>query len=310
MKVAIIGPGAIGCLFAAALSRAGNEVWLVDHNADRARHLGRRGVFVSGLGGDFHASVHATTNPKAASGAGLVIVAVKSYATAEAAEAARVAVGAQGCVLTLQNGLGNVEVLQATVGAERVLAGSTSLGATIIAPGQVHHTGSGPTLIGEPEGILSERLMGVQTLLANAGFQAELTTDLTGMLWGKLASNAGINAVATLAQVRNGGIMESPHLRQVLKAAVTETCQVAERKRLRLPYPDMVAYTEEICQRTANNVNSMLQDVNRQRRTEVDAINGAVVKAGGEVEVATPTNALLVALIHGIEETYAARRAR
>ncbi len=283
---------------------------MVDHNADRAKHMAKRGIFVSGLGGDYHAAVQATTKPKAVGGAALALITVKSYATAEAAEAAKLALSATGAALTLQNGLGNVETLQAVLGEERVLGGSTSVGATIISPGQIHYAGSGPTQVGEPNGTRSERLMAIEGMLEEAGFQAELTTDLPSMLWGKLASNAGINAVATLAQVRNGGIMESVHLRQVMGAAVQEVVQVAERKRIRLPRVDMLAHTEEICQRTANNVNSMLQDVHRQRRTEVDAINGAVVQQGAEVEVPTPTNALLVALIHGVEETYAARRAR
>lgn len=310
MKIAIVGPGAVGCLFAAALSKAGQEVWLVDHHAERARQLARRGVFVSGLVGEYQASVHATTEPKEVGGAALALIAVKAYATEVAAQAAQAALAPDGYALTLQNGLGNLEVLQRVLGAERALAGSTALGATLIAPGQVHYAGAGPTVVGEVSGLLTDRLMELQALLTKAGFQAELTTDLRGVLWGKLASNAGINAVATLAQVRNGGIMESPSLRRVMAAAVTEAALVAERAHIRLPYADAVAHTEEICQRTANNVNSMLQDVQRQRRTEVEAINGAVARQGAEVEAPTPANSLLAALIHGIEETYAARRTR
>jgi 2-dehydropantoate 2-reductase len=310
MKIAVIGPGAIGCLFAAAFSKAGEDVWLIDHRPDRAHQLARRGLYVSGVSGEYRASVHVTTEPKQVRGAGLALIAVKSYATAEAAEAAKLALAPEGCAFTLQNGLGNIETLQAVLGEQCVLGGSTSVGATLIAPGQVHYAGAGPTLIGEPQGTLSDRLMGLEALFVRSGFQVELSTDLPAVLWGKLASNAGINAVATLAGVRNGGIMESTHLRRVMAAAVTEASRVAERKGIRLPHPDMVMHTEEICQRTANNVNSMLQDVNRQRRTEVGAINGAVVKAGLEVDLPTPTNALLASLIQGIEETYAARRAR
>jgi len=308
MKIAIIGPGAIGCLFAGLLGRAGHEVWLLDRNASRARQLARRGVHVSGLSGEFHAAVHATTAPEAVGGAELALLAVKSYDTAAAAEIAKAALSPTGAALSLQNGLGNLEILQQVLGEGRVLGGSTAQGATLIAPGQAHHAGTGVTVLGEPSGTISERLMSVQAAFTAAGVQTELTADLPSVLWTKLAINAGINPVATLAQVRNGGIMESAHLRQVLRLAVTEVVQVAEREGIRFPHADLVSHTEEVCQRTANNVNSMLQDVRRQRRTEVEAINGAVVRHGAANDVPTPTNAVLAALIHGIEETYSARR--
>jgi 2-dehydropantoate 2-reductase len=310
MKIAVIGPGAIGCLFAGLLGRAGHEVWLLDRDPGRARQLARHGVFLSGLSGERHVTVHATAEPEEAQGAELALIAVKCYDTAAAAQSARTVLGEQGVALTLQNGLGNVETLIEALGEGRVLGGSTAQGATLIAPGQVHHAGDGVTVIGEPGGTLSERLMAIAAAFTEARLQAELTTDLPSVLWGKLATNAGLNAVATLAQVRNGGIMESGHLRQVLRSAVTEACQVAERKGIRLLHPDMVAHTEEICQRTANNVNSMLQDVRRQRRTEVSAINGAVVHHGAASGVPTPTNWALTALVHGLEETYAARGPR
>jgi 2-dehydropantoate 2-reductase len=135
----------------------------------------------------------------------------------------------------------------------------------------------------------------------------ELTADLQSVLWGKLAVNAGVNAVAALAQVRNGGILESRHLRELMRSAVRETVEVAAAKGVEMPEGDMESYAEGVCQRTADNVNSMLQDVRRQRRTEVDAINGVVVSEGAAAGVPTPTNAVLTTLIRGIEQTYAAR---
>ena len=310
MKIAVIGPGALGCLFAGLLSRAGHEVWLVDRDPGRARQLARHGISLSGVSGDRHVAVHATAEPREAQGADLALITVKCYDTAAAAESARTVLGERGTALTLQNGLGNVEILTEGLGEGRVLGGSTAQGANLVAPGQVHHAGDGATVIGEPGGVLSERLRGIAAAFQEAHLQTELTADLPSVLWGKLAINAGINAVATLAQVRNGGIMESGHLRQVLRAAVTEAAEVAARKGIRLPYPDMVAHTEGICQRTANNVNSMLQDVRRRRRTEVSAINGAVVQHGAACGVPTPTNWALLALVHGLEETYAARGPR
>jgi len=318
MRIAVIGPGAIGCLFAALLSRAGNELWLVDRYPQRAGMLNRRGVFVSrsttvggaeGVPQEFRAGVRATTDPRQIGPVDLVIVAVKSFHTSEAAQAAAPLVVGETAVLTLQNGLGNLEILQQTLGAERVIGGVTSQGAALVAPGQVHHAGDGPTVIGEPAGLLSERLLGIQETFSQAGIQTEVTTNLTSALWGKLVVNVGLNAVGALAHVRNGGIMESTHLRQVMAAAVREAVAVARARDIPLLHPDMAAHAEEICQRTANNMNSMLQDLLRKRRTEVDAINGAVVRAGAVLGVPTPVNDTLLSLIKGLEDTYPIRMA-
>ncbi|UCC67465.1 MAG: 2-dehydropantoate 2-reductase [Armatimonadota bacterium] len=310
MKIAVVGPGAIGCLFGAMLSRGGHEVWLIDRRPDRARLLDHRGIWVSGVSGEFNARVRATASPKDAREARLVVIAVKAFDTRGAAQVADALTGAGTAILTLQNGLGNIEVLQEVLGNDRVIGGVTSQAATLIAPGQVHHAGQGATVIGEPSGELTERLTDVTEAFASAGVHASLTTDLDSDVWSKLAVNAGINAVATLAQVRNGGILESRHLREMLSAAATEVSAVAKAKSIALTHEDVAAYAQEMCQRTANNVNSMLQDVHRRRRTEIDAINGAVLREGEAVGVPTPTNRVLTALVRGLEDTYGARLTR
>ncbi|MFB3880556.1 MAG: ketopantoate reductase family protein [Armatimonadota bacterium] len=307
MKIAVVGPGAMGSLFAAMLSRGGHEVWLLDRHADRARLISRRGVWVSGVTGEFNAQVRATADAGEVGPSGVVLIAVKSYDTEEAAKSAAPLMGAESVALSLQNGLGNIEALTREFGEARVVGGVTSQGATLIAPGQVRHAGEGATTIGELNGELTQRLRDIAAAFSGSGMHTELTAHLPSVLWGKLAVNAGVNAVATLAQVRNGGILESRHLRELMRAAVNEAVQVAGAKKIEMPEPDMASYAEGICQRTADNINSMLQDVRRQRRTEVEAINGAVVREGEATGVGTPTNYVLASLIRGIEGTYAAR---
>jgi 2-dehydropantoate 2-reductase len=151
--------------------------------------------------------------------------------------------------------------------------------------------------------------MEVVEALSTSGLQAEPTTDLNSVLWSKLVVNAAINPLVSLAQVRNGGILESQSLRQVLSATAQEAAGVAKAKQVRLSHADMAAYAEGICQRTADNVNSMLQDIRRRRRTEIDAINGAVVREGQSVGLTTPVNEVLCNLIRGLEQTYLARAA-
>jgi 2-dehydropantoate 2-reductase len=307
VKVAVVGPGAMGSLFGGMLSRGGHEVWMIDRQADRARTLSKRGIWVSGVSGEFNAAVRATTEPADVGGAGLVLIAVKAYDTDSAAQTAGPLVAEGTTVLTLQNGLGNVAALARRLGSDFVVGGVTSQGATLIAPGQVRHAGYGNTVIGEQNGELTERLRELAAEFAGSGIHCELTDDLESVVWGKLAVNVGVNAVATLAQVRNGGILESASLRGLMRAAVQEAVTVAEAKGIRLPEEDMPSYAEGICQRTADNVNSMLQDIHRRRRTEVDALNGAVVREGQAVKVPTPANTVLAELIRGLEQTYAAR---
>ncbi len=326
MKIAIVGPGAIGSLFAGMLGLGGHEVWLLDRHEERVRLISRRGIWISGVTGEFNAHINITTDADEVGIAGLVLIAVKSYDTEQAAHSAEPMMGPESVALSLQNGLGNLEILASVFGAERVIGGVTSQGATLIAPGQVRHAGEGATTIGEinwevgpgagealeqrnrrPKGPLTQRLRDIAAVLTAAGIHTDLTADLESVLWGKLAVNAGINAVAALAQVRNGGLLESRHLRELMRAAVRETVEAATAKGIEMPETDTESYAEGVCQRTADNVNSMLQDVRRQRRTEIDAINGAVVKEGEAVRIPTPTNAVLTSLIRGIEGTYAAR---
>ncbi len=307
LKFAIVGPGAIGSLFGGMLALGGQEVWLLDRHPDRVRLVSRRGIWISGVSGEFNAQVRITTDADEIGPAAVVLIAVKSYDTEQAARAAEPIMGQDSVALSLQNGLGNVEILAAVLGEHRVIGGVTSQGATLIAPGQVRHAGEGATIIGELDGQLTERVRDIAAALTSCGIQAELTTNLQSVLWGKLAVNSGVNAVATLAGVRNGGILESRHLRGVMRAAVSEAVQVAGAKRIEMPNDDMESYAEGVCQRTADNVNSMLQDVRRQRRTEVDAINGAVVSEAETAGIPVPTNGVLASLIKGIESTYASR---
>lgn len=307
MKIAVVGPGAMGCLFAALLSRAGHELWLIDRDSPRASQLAREGLLITGAEGETRATPHATDRATEAGIADLVLIAVKCYDTPGAAHSARPLVAPATVVLTLQNGVGNVEVLAAQLGGERIIGGVTAQAATLLGPGRVNHTGVGETVIGEPRGGESKRVADLSSLLSRAGLPTTVTKDLPAVLWGKLTANAGINAVATLAGVPNGALLDSPALRQAMRSAAGEAAAVGEASGLRPVAADMLKYTEDICRQTAKNTNSMLQDVRRQRRTEIDAINGAVVEQGERVGVKTPTNHLLAALVRGLEQTHSVR---
>ncbi|MDB4895986.1 MAG: panE, partial [Firmicutes bacterium] len=280
-RVGVLGAGAMGSLFAWALaSRTAHEVWLF------ARAPGFADVAVEG-----HEPVAVRVTDRPAGPVDLLIVLVKAYATADALRWAEGAVGPETVALTLQNGLGNAEALAAVCGAGRVLAGTTALGATLLGPGRVRLGGLGPTVIapwggGAAPGVAPGAASGtapvtapvlaahVAALLNEAGFPTEVRPDPLPLLWGKLAVNCGINALSAILRVPNGELVERPGARRLLEAAAREAAQVAAASGVILD-GDSGARAVAVARATAANRSSMLQDVERGRPTEIDAINGA-----------------------------------
>lgn len=305
MRFLVVGPGAMGCLFAARLKEAGEDVALLDYRPERAQAIERQGIRVEGVSGEYTARVPVafgavTERPD------FVLVCVKSNQTGAAGRIVADLVGREPVVVTLQNGLGHVETLQSIFGPDRVLGGVTSEGATLLDTGRIRHAGRGETILGprsEPGGP-AERLA---VAFNRAGFTTRCLDDVTGVIWGKLIVNVGINALTALTRLRNGRLPDIPGTQQVMARAVAEAAAVAEAKGIALPYPDPLDRVLEVCRGTAENVASMLQDVLNERVTEVDFINGAIVREGERWGVPTPANEVLTGLVQALQETYAER---
>lgn len=304
MKIAIIGPGAMGCLFSHYLFRAGHELMLLDYRPERARSIAEQGVRVEEAGELLTTRVPVTADPGAVGGAELCIVAVKAYATRDALLRSRPLIGPETLVLSLQNGLGNVEAIAGVVPAGQVLGGTTAQGANVVGPGQIRHAGTGETVIGELKGPGSRAAM-LAALFQEAGLEARTTDDLTGLIWSKVIINIGINALTALTRLQNGKLLDYPGTRAVMAAAVKEAAAVAGALDIRLLYPNPAERVEAVARATAANVSSMLQDVRARRRTEVDQIQGAVVEAGREKGVPAPVNETLWRLVKTLEASYA-----
>jgi 2-dehydropantoate 2-reductase len=304
MRIAIIGPGAMGSLFAAHLSRAGNQVWLLDRDPRRARLIARRGIRIEGISGKFAAPVSSVAAPSAGRLApDLTLVLVKACDTAAAARQWQALLRRSPIVITLQNGIGNIEILQRVAG-DRVIGGTTAQGATLLAPGRVHHAGAGITIIGEPSSRITPRLRSVSALLQQAGLPARVTRDLQRVTWEKLIVNCAVNALGAITRLPNGALVEHPGARNLLRAAAREAAEVARAVGIRIGNADPARKVEKGCRATATNLNSMLQDVLRCKRTEIEQINGAVVQAGESVGIPTPVNKVLSELIRAIESSY------
>jgi 2-dehydropantoate 2-reductase len=204
----------------------------------------------------------------------------------------------------LQNGIGNIEILSEIAGSDKVIGGVTNHGATLLDTGHIRHAGRGETIIGRIDGKIPVELRAIREIFNKAGIETRISRDIKGLLWSKLIINAGINALTAVTGLPNGKLTEFEGTRRILREAVTEAIRVAKRKRIKLAYDDPLAKVEAVCEATAANISSMLQDVQRHKRTEIDFINGVVVRQAQELGIAVPVNSVLVDLVKTIELTY------
>ena len=296
LNIAIFGIGAMGTLFGGKLDPLAN-VTLFGNWAAQIDTLRRDGLTVTHPdGSQSHHAVQATDDLNTMPPADVALVLVKSYQTARAARQAANILRPDGLAVTLQNGLGNLETLAEVVGPERAALGITAQGATVLAPGQLRHAGSGPTHLARLPG-REKRLQQVVDLFNAAGLQTTQVDNAGSLVWGKLAVNAGINPLTALLEIPNGALADDDTLRRVMATAATEVAQVAAAQGVNLPFADAAARATEVCRATAGNRSSMLQDISRAAPTEIDAISGAVVNFGRRLGVPTPMNELLLRMV-------------
>lgn len=303
MKITVVGPGALGCLIAALLkNKTKDEIWLLDEFADRAKKISLEGVRVEGMSGPLTARVNATANVHDIGSCDLVILCVKSYSTEDACKGIKDLVSEKTGVLTLQNGIGNVQVLNDHFGPDRVIAGVTNHGSTLIETAHVKHAGKGDTIIGRADGRVLGAIREIAGILTKAGFETKISKDIDSVIWSKLVVNVGINALSAITRLNNGALIEHEECRQILRSAVQEAVKVVKRKRIKLLYDDPIQKVESVCGATSSNVSSMFQDILNKKRTEIDFINGAIVRQAKALNISTPVNEVLTNLVKTIEK--------
>ncbi len=302
MRVTILGTGAMGCLMGYRLAPHA-EVTLLGSWTDAVRAIREQGLRVEDARTAQIARLRATSDPAECSGSDLVLVLVKAWQTESAAERARGVLTADGLALTLQNGLGNYEVLCSVFGERRSAAGATTSGATLVAPGHIRLGGEGAIQLGGHPAIGPTR-----SLFEQAGLQVSVVDDRDSILWGKVIVNAAINPLAALLRVPNGELAARPSARGLMQALAGEAAAVSARLGIALPYADAAQRATEVAQATAGNRSSMLQDVERGRRTEIDAINGAIVSEARKLGMETPLNSAAWQLVRALQEDSAASK--
>ncbi len=289
-RVAILGVGALGCLLGSRLAKVA-RVTLVGSWKEQLDRLRERRLEVEELDGTVtHHRIETTADATTAGPADLVLVVVKSHATAKAARQAQGILAPEGLVLTLQNGLGNREVLAQTLGWERVALGVTVMGANVVGPGRIRHAGDGATHLARRcpiDGKLEE----IGDLFRHAGLTTHLVDDALRLLWGKLAVNAAINPLTALLGVSNGHLDSDAVARRVMLRAAREVVAVAAAQGIELG--DAGEKALAVCHGTAENRSSMLQDLDRGAATEIDVVSGAVARHARQYDVPAPVNEAL-----------------
>ncbi len=299
MRIAILGTGALGCVYAARLAEAA-EVWMLGTWVEGIAAVKQAGIQVTDPDGHvWQARVRATADPGEVPPAACALVLVKSYQTERAAGWAARVLEPDGLAVTLQNGLDNEPKLVAAVGAERVAVGVTYNGATLLGPGRVRHAANQPTHIGASP-LTAGRAAGLVALLNQAGLEAHITPDVASLLWGKAVANAAINPLTALWRVPNGEVCATEERRRLMANLAQEAAAVAEARGITLPFADPVVYARGVCQRTAANRSSMLQDIERGRPTEIDSITGVIVAEGQRLGVPTPVSEVVWRLVRGV----------
>jgi len=301
MKIAVIGPGGIGCLFSGLLAEAGHDVSLIDRRPDRAALISREGLIIESRGKLRIVPLGAYAFPADLEPVELIILCVKAHETAGTMPSVMALSVPQTKVLSLQNGLGNMEAIKRVVADGNLFAGVTTHGATVIGLNHVRHAGAGSTIIG-PLNHNNEGAESLAKMFSKAGIESTAEKNTAGLLWSKLVINAAICPVSALSGLANGQIIENDKWRSLLCQAAEESGKIAAAKGIKLSFADPVKAVLEVCEKTAANISSMLQDIRRGRPTEIMEINGAVLRTAAETGLDAPTNTMLYQSVIDLEK--------
>jgi 2-dehydropantoate 2-reductase len=303
MKTVVVGAGAMGTFITARLCMAGHEVWLLEVNDKRVTKIKENGICLEENDDSNNLKFPTiTSNPNEIGEADAVIIMVKAFDTEDAVKLVLPSILEKTVVLTLQNGMGNIELISKYIAKERVIAGTTSHGALLIDDGYVRHTGVGDTIIGALSADSENHTGKLKELFDASGINTTISNDVKSLLWGKLLINMSINPLTAIMRIKNGRIVELPHLIEIIKQLLAESLKVASEIGINIPYDNHLEKVIQVCINTSQNNSSMLQDILAGRRTEINQINGAIVTYGEQCGVETPVNKMLTELVMSIEQ--------
>jgi 2-dehydropantoate 2-reductase len=309
VKIGIIGPGALGCLFAAKLfltASEQNEIMLIDHNPDRAAMLNEQGIFFESDGIKQNLAIPISGRLEEIGHIDVLFSCVKSHDLEQSLSFAAPLLTDSTLLIFLQNGIGHLAFeKREDISAIPVFA-TSSEGATLLAPGHTKHAGKGRTYLGflsqQPQ-THEKYLLQLTNILQKADIDCRIPNDILSRLWAKLFVNVGINALTAIHNLPNGQLLASSAILDRMKQLVKEAERVALASEISIK-ENPVDTTIRVCQQTAQNISSMLQDVRKHRVTEIDSINGMISRLGREKDVATPLNDAIITQVKNIEKKY------
>jgi len=309
MKIAVVGAGAMGSIYAGLLADAGNEVWAIDVWQDHIEAIRRDGLRIEGASGDrVVPSVNATSDAADAGACDLYIIATKASGVVAAAKATSRFMNETSLILTIQNGLGAGERIAEHAPADRVLLGvAEGFGASMRGPGHVHHNAMKLIRIGEMQGGLTERAEKVGAVWREAGFDVKCFADIDQLIWEKFVCNCTLSAPCTAFDCTVGELRDDPARWSLALGCAREAYVVGQARGINFSFDDPDEYVTEFAERMPHARPSMLLDHHAQRRSEIDAINGMAAQLGAEMGIATPYNETLSALLRHRENAFPAR---
>jgi len=305
-RIAVMGAGAVGCYFGGMLARAGAPVTMIGRSA-HVEAMTRNGLFLDSIHFQQQIKISASTEVDAVRGAEIVLLCVKTLETEEAAKALTPHLASDIVVVSLQNGVDNVERIRNTAKIDAIPA-VVYVAAEMIAPGRVKHTGRGDLIIGshsehnQREDHRRHVLENLSALFTRAEVPCRTSENINGDLWIKLIINCAYNAISALSRARYGLVVRNPWTHELMRKVVEEALAVANAAGVRMPDIDLLAATWKLAEAMPNATSSTAQDIARGKRTEIDSLNGYIARRGAELGIATPVNQTLHALVKLIEE--------
>jgi 2-dehydropantoate 2-reductase len=306
VKIAIVGTGAMGSVYAGLFASAGHEVWAIDRWKEHVDAMRSRGLRLEGASGDRTVRVNATTDPRDAGPCDLVVLATKAMQVAEAAGSLKPLLRPSTPVLSIQNGLGGPDSAAQVLGRERVMVGVVGgFGASMRAPGHAHHNGMELVRLGEYGGMsgggITPRLRAVEETWRSAGFRVKIFDDIDQLVWEKLVCNCSLSGPCAVSDMTSGELMADPDMAKISAACATEAFNVAKKKGVKLGFDDPVAYTRDFASKIPKAKPSVLLDLLSRRKSEIEVINGSIPRVGKEVGMPAPVNEAITALVHAKE---------
>jgi len=309
-KVIVVGAGAMGSLFASRFAGAGCETWVYDVWPEHVARIREFGLTVRSGDAEEVIPMHATTDPREAGLADVVLIFVKYNQTRQATRDIAQAIGPGTVVLTLQNGLGNVEQIREVIPQATLLFGFTTLTSELLGPGLIEasYAGRGHTDVWSADGVSDDACVATVDLLNRSGIDATVDPEIELHIWEKLVVNCCLNTLCAISGLSVGALVDRPETWTMLDGITDEIVAVAARKEIALTREEAHRFLRDVAEEARAHYPSMLRDIRAEKQTEIECLNGAVIREAERFGIEVPFNRFAYAMIRTLEETYAQRR--